>query len=163
VNRPSPLRLASVALLLAAAAILVVRYARGRGDPAERGFFYDASAARIFVAARTAVPPIRGVDGPEEDGFRAVVVAPPGRTRDKSAWRVAYLEKCSPELKSRMEAAQASGEPLAMGRMESQNHRFVRRPSEDAWHPMSSPEGEVILTEWTRPGPDGATPVLCTP
>lgn len=162
-NRQSPLRITAALVLSALAAFLVVRYVRGRTEPGERGFFYDASAGRIFIASRTAVPPIRGVDSPEEDGFRAVVIAPPGKTRDKSAWRVAYLEKCSPELKRRMETAQSTEEALTMGRLEAQAHRFVRRVTDAEWHPMNSPEAEVILGEWTRPGPDGATPVVCTP
>ncbi|MCC6231892.1 MAG: hypothetical protein IT580_04570 [Verrucomicrobiales bacterium] len=146
-------------------ALGVYRIATGswRQPAGELGFFYDVSAARIFSGPRTAPPPIRGVDGPDEDAFRAVVVSTSGRPADRSTWKVAYLEKFSPELKERTATAQRSGESLAMGRMEVQAHRFVRRLDETTWHPMSSEEAEVILSEWTKLGTEGAVPVLCTP
>ena len=131
----------------------------------EKAFFYDVSARRIFLGSRTALPPIRGVDGPEEDAFRALVISTNGRPGDRRSWQVAYLEKFTPELKEKMAAAQNSGEALAMGRLEAQRHRLLRRPSDpaNAWHPMDSPEGEAILNGWARPGPDGITPIVCTP
>jgi len=157
-----PKKLAVLALILGAAGFVWWRMG-GSSAPGEKGFFYDESARKIFLAARTAVPPIRGVDGPEEDGFRAVVYSPSGRPQDKSTWKVAYIEKCSPELKTKMEAAQRSGEALAMGRMEAQGHRFVRRVEDADWRPMTAPDIELILNAWATPGPDGTSPVLCTP
>lgn len=153
-----------VALVVVAAAVWsVTRAWTGRSRAGAMGFFFDGSANRLFTAPRDAVPPIRGVDGPEEDGFRAVVVSTNGRPADRRSWKVVYLEKCSPELKARMEAAQASGEALAMGRLEVQTHRFVRRPEDAQWHAMDSPAAEPILNSWATPGPDGVMPVLCTP
>lgn len=157
------MKIAAVLLLLAVAALVLFRAARGRATPGERGFFFDASANRIFTAARHAAPPIRGVDGPEEDGFRALVISTNGHPEDRDSWQVAYLERFSPELKKRTEEAQATGESLAMGRLEQQAHRFVRRPSDSEWVPMNDPQSEVILTGWAKPGPNGVTPVVCTP
>ena len=162
-NRTAMQKAFGLAFLFAAAGWLLWRQGWGRPAPGEKGFFYDASAKQIFVADRTAVPPIRGVDGPEEDGFRAVVYSVTGKTGDKASWRVAYLERCSPELKAKMEAAQKSGEALAMGRMEAQGHRFVRRIEDAEWQPMTAPGIETVLNAWAVPGPDGVTPVLCTP
>ncbi len=142
---------------------MVVRQWNRRGEPGELGFFYDVSARRLFTADRNAPPPIRGVDGPEEDAFRAVVISTTGRADDRNSRQVAYLEKFTPELRQRMLAAQESGTALEMGRLETQNHRFVRRLEDADWVPVSSPEAEAVLGSWARPGPDGVTPVLCVP
>lgn len=161
-NRRTLLQAALALGLLAVAAGLLLRTLR-RPAPGEQAFFYDLSARRIFTAARTAVPPIRGVDGPDEDAFRATVVSTNGRPADRRGWRVAYLEKCSPELKRQMEAAQAVGEALPMGRAAAQTHRFVRRLDGPIWYALDSPEAEAILNDWARPGPNGRAPVLCSP
>jgi hypothetical protein len=154
-----------VALLLVAASWFAVRQFIRSLPAGEKTFFYDVSAARLFAAPRTALSPIRGVDGPEEDAFRALVVSTNGRPADRHSWHVAYLEKFSPELKDKMAAAQGSGEALAMSRLETQRHRFLRRLSDpaSAWHAMDTPEGEAILNSWAQPGPGGVTPVVCTP
>ncbi len=157
------LRVIAAILLATAAVAYVVTTTLSRRTAGELGFFYDVSAARIFTGPRDAPPPIRGVDGSAEDAFRAVVVSATGKPSDRSSWKVAYLERFSPELKEKMLAAQRAGEALAMGRMEMQNHRFVRRVDDREWQAMSSPEAEAILSEWTRLGSNGATPVLCTP
>lgn len=162
-NRRSTLQALAVVALLGVAGYLVFRQTFGRKAAGELGFFYDASAGRIFTGPRDAPPPIRGVDGPEEDGFRAVVLSTTGKPADRKSWQVAYLEKFSPELREKTREAQRTGEALAMGRMVSQGHRFVRRVEDSAWHALDTPEGEAISTAWARPGPEGITPVLCTP
>lgn len=162
-KRPELQKTAGAALLVLAAGLYLWRQVAGSPAAGERGFFYDESAKTLFYASRNAVPPIKGIDGPAEDGFRAVVYSATGDPKDKNSWKVAYLEKCSPELKTKMEAAQKSGEALTMGRMESQAHRFVRRVDETEWRPMTAPDIESVLNAWAVPGPDGKTPVLCTP
>lgn len=162
-KNPELQKVVGVTLLVVAAGLYLWRQIRGGPAPGERGFFYDESAKTLFYGARTAVPPIRGVDGPEEDGFRAVVYSASGNPADKTSWRVAYVEKCSPELKTKMEAAQKTGEALAMGRVESQGHRFVRRLEDAEWRPMTAPDIETVLNAWAVPGTNGITPVLCTP
>jgi hypothetical protein len=161
-KRPDTLKMVGAVLLLVAAGLYVYRQVLGRLRPGTH-VFHDASAACLFHAARVAVPPIRGIDGPEEDGFRALVVSTTGRPEDRKSWQVAYLERFSPELKRATEEAQRTGTALAMGRLEAQAHRFVRRLAETEWHAMTSPEGEAIVNGWARPGPDGVTPIPCTP
>lgn len=159
--RRVPNQTALVALgLLALAGVLGFRAWNQRDTGGTQTFFYDLSAQRIFTASQHSPPPIRGVDGPEADAYRAVVFSPTGQPQNRKSWQVAYLEKFTPELQEKMSAAQSSGEPLAMGRLEAQSHRLVRRPNDTDWHPMNSPQAEVILQEWTRTGSD---PVLCTP
>jgi hypothetical protein len=126
-------------------------------------FFYDVSAGRLFVAPLGSVPPIRGIDGPEDDAFRAVVISMSGDPADKTSRRIAYLERYSPELKQQMEAAQAGGPPPSIGRSEAQSHRWVRRTNDTDWAPLASEAGERVASEWTATAPGGVTPVVCTP
>lgn len=95
--------------------------------------------------------------------MRAVVISTNGTPEDKKSWTVAYLEKYSPELKQQMENAQKTGQSPALGRAGAQEHRFVRRLGEDKWYPMNSPEAERIVSDWATPGPNGVTPVVCSP
>ncbi|MBL9139607.1 MAG: hypothetical protein JNK85_27305 [Verrucomicrobiales bacterium] len=157
------LRGAVAVAAIGAAVYFVAKAVVGKSPPGEKAFFYDLSAGKIFVASRTAVAPIPGLDGPEEDGYRALVISATGRPEDRSSWQVAYLEKYSPELKRAMEAAQKSGEPLAMGRLAAQAQRFVRRLTDTDWVPSNAPEADAVLSGWARPGPDGVTPVVCSP
>ena len=150
-------------VLLAVAGIMLVRYLTRKPVISEEAFFYDLSERKLFAAARTSVPPIRGLNNPEEDAVRAVVISTNGDASDRRSWTVAYLEKYSPELKQQMQQAQQTGSSPAMGRELSLQHRFVRRLQDGHWFPMSSPEAERIVSEWAVPGPNGITPVVCTP
>jgi hypothetical protein len=31
------------------------------------------------------------------------------------------------------------------------------------WVSLATPEGELIVSEWAVPGPDGQSPAVCTP
>lgn len=162
--RPDTLvKLALALALLALAAVFLWRYAKANRSAADTAFFYDLSQQKLFVGPRTAIPPIRGIDGPEEDGVRAVVISTNGTPEDKASRTIAYLEMYSPELKRQMEEAQRTGTSPEMGRALAQAHRFVRRLADKEWFPLNSPEGERIVTEWARPGPNGMTPVVCGP
>lgn len=161
--RDQALKLGGALLLFAFAAWMAWRYFAAAGGPTEQAFFYDLSERKLFVGPRTAVPPIRGLNGPEEDAVRAVVISTNGRAADKSARRIAYLEKYSAELKREMEAAQKAGGSPAMGRGLAQAHRFVRRADGSEWHPLTSPEAERIVSEWLTLGPGGGPAVICTP
>lgn len=154
---------AATILVVVAAVAYGVRQWRGGADAGELAWFYDVSKGQLFTAPRTAVPPIRGVDGPEEDGYLAVVISVTGRPEDKSSRRVAYLEKFAPELKARMVAAQAAGGSPELSRVEMQRQRFVRRLSDTEWFALDSPEAQRILAEWPTLGEGGAAPVLCIP
>jgi hypothetical protein len=142
---------------------LSIRFWRSDDGISDKAFFYDLSEGKLFTAGRTRVPPIQGVNDPEEDAVRAVVVSPTGRPEDKTSWKIAYLEKYSPELKQQMEEAQRTGGSPSMSRSQALAHRFVRRLTDSDWHPMNSPEAELIVTEWATPTESGLTPVICAP
>lgn len=142
---------------------MLMRYFGGGSGISEQVFFYDLSERKLFPGPRTGVPPIRGVNDSQLDGVRAVVVSTTGKPHDKQSWKIAYLEKYAPEMKAQMEAAQKTGAAPQFSRAEAQEMRFVRRPEEERWFPMSSPEAELIVTQWATPGPNGITPVVCTP
>ena len=160
--------LALALVLLASAAF---RFSRFLGEPSQTGentYFYDVSERKLFVAPRTLVPPIRGIDNDEPDGMRAVVVSTSGNPKDKASQKIAYLEKYAPELKQQFEAMQSGREAGApsgnrISRGAAQSFIFVRRLDEETWHPVNSSEGERIITEWQVPGPDGKVPVVCVP
>lgn len=154
-------------VLLTGAGFRFIRFFQESGSPEGRAYFYDLSEKKLFVASRTLVPPIRGVNDDELDGMRAVVVSPGGNPKDKASLKVAYLEKYSPELKQQLEAMQSGQEVAAPGgrisRGAAQSFTFVRRLNEETWHPVNSVEAEKIMTEWQVPGPDGKIPLVCVP
>ena len=157
-----PIKLVLAGAAAAAAVFLLIRSVND-GSTRHGVFFYDLSARKLFTAPEGSVPPIRGIDGPEEDAVRAVVVSVTGNPADKSSWRVAYLERYSPELKQQIETAQAGGPPPALGRGSSSNHRWVRRTNDLDWSPLGSEAGERVVAEWMSAGATGASPVICTP
>ena len=162
------LRLTGALVLLVVAGVLGVRHWQAGRTPPESSFFYDLSESKLFTAPRTEVPPIRGLNDPQEDGVRAVVVSTNGNPHDVSARRIAYLEKYSPELRRQVLASRAgesagAAEPGSISRVAAQDHILVARPGATEWFPVSSPEGEAIMTEWQIPGPEGITPVVCVP
>ena len=126
-----------------------------------QAFFYDLSKGELFTADASLIPPIRGVDNAEEDGVKAVVIAP--SPNDKKNRRIAYLERFSPELKRDLEEARAKNTRPMIDRATAQNLRFVRRTTDKEWYPMVSAEGQRIVSEWTALGPDGLSPVVCVP
>ena len=160
--------LALAVVLLAGAAFRFSRFLSERGQADENAYFYDLSEQKLFVASRTLVPPIRGINNDEPDGMRAIVISTSGKPKDKASQRIAYLEKYAPELKQQFEAMQTgkeSGAPSAarISRGAAQSFIFVRRLNEETWFPVNSTEGEKIMTEWQTPEPDGKTPVVSVP
>jgi hypothetical protein len=155
-------------LLAGLAATLVFRSFRDRPDSEGMVFFYDLSEQKLFPAPRASIPPIRGINNDEADGVRAIVVSDSGHPQDRKGQRVAYLEKYTPQLKARFEAsrsrdADALSNGMAIHREEVPANTLVRRLTDKDWHPMNSPEGEKIVTEWNVPGPDGSYPSVCVP
>lgn len=150
-------------LLLGTSAWLLYRHFRSNRPGEEQTFFYDLSERKLFAASRTGIPPIRGINDNQEDAFRAVVISTNGNPADKSAWKIAYLEKCSPELKQQFETARAQGTAAQMSRTSAQEHRFVRRLTDEQWYPMNTPEAQVIVSEWLTAGPGGGPAAVCTP
>src|SRR5262245_60748258 len=151
-------------IMLGAAGLFFWRFVRSEeSGVSDQAFFYDLSEKKLFTAPRTSVPPIRGLNDNEEDGVRAIVVSTTGNPRDKTSWKIAYLERYSPELKRQMEAAQTTASSPQMSRIQAQGHRFVRRLADNEWFPMSSAEAEQIVSEWTVPASGANSPVVCTP
>lgn len=150
-------------VVLAVAGGLLWRFFTADGGVSERAFFYDLSQQKLFTAPRTAVPPIKGIDDDQPDAVRAVVISTNGNPADKTSWTIAYLEMYAPDLKQQMEQAQATGGSPMMGRALAQTQRLVRRLHDAQWFPLSTPEGERIVSEWAIPGPNGITPVVCAP
>ena len=153
-------QLAAALVMFAAAGLFFFNSWRA-SNAGPQAFFYDLSKGKLFTADADLVPPIRGIDNAEEDGVKAVVIAP--TPKDKKNRRIAYLERFSPELKRDMEEARAKQSAPMISREAAQSLRFVRRENDSNWFPMISPEGQRIVSEWTVPGPDGLSPVVCTP
>ena len=151
--------IAAVIMFTLAAAVFFNRWLASKKGP--QAFFYDLSKGELFIADANLIPPIRGIDNTEEDGVKAVVIAP--TADDKKNRRIAYLERYSPQLKRDMEEARAKQTRPLIDRGSQQNFRFVRRAKDANWYSMNSPEGQRIVNEWTVPGPDGVSPVVCTP
>jgi hypothetical protein len=156
-------KLVFAVVMLGVAGVLLWRFIYQRSDVSEKAFFYDLSKQKLFTGPRTGVPPIKGVDDAQEDAVRAMVISTNGTPDDKASWTIAYLEMYSPELKRQMEEAQATGSSPGMGRALAQSQRLVRRLVDSQWFPLSSPEGERIVTEWAKPGPNGKVPIVCAP
>jgi hypothetical protein len=168
VNKKAVLMLVFAMVLLTGAGFRFARFFREGGSSDGLAYFYDVSERKLFVASRTLVPPIRGINDGELDGMRAVVVSASGNPRDKTSQKVAYLEKYAPELKQQLESMQ-SGQELAappagrISRSAAQSFTFVRRVNDETRYTVNSSEAEKIMTEWQVPGPDGKTPVVCAP
>ena len=160
--------LALAIVLLAGAAFRFSMFLGQRNPSGENAYFYDLSERKLFVAPRTLVPPIRGINNDEPDGMRAIVISTSGDSKDKASQKIAYLEKYAPELKQQFEAMQSDQESRVpsgsrISRGTAQSFIFVRRLNEETWYPVNTMEGEKIMTEWQVPGPDGKTPVVSVP
>lgn len=149
--------------LFGLAGVITWRFLHESDGISEKAFYYDLSEQKLFVAERGLIPPIRGLNDATEDGVRAVVISRSGKSEDKASHEIAYLETYSPELKQQMEAAKAAGTSPAMGRTSAQAHRLVKRVKDVDWVSLATPEGERIVAEWTTSGPNGASPVVCSP
>jgi hypothetical protein len=161
-NKANVAKLVLAVLLFGGAAVIFARYLRRDKGVSEMTFFYDLSSKKLFSASRDLLPPIRGVDSPEEDGVRAIVIAPNGNSNDKANRKIAYLEKYSPELKEHLaKVRDGKAEPLPRGSRDS--YRFVKRLEDKEWHAVNTPEAEKIMGEWNVPGPDGKFPAVCAP
>ncbi|HAO66542.1 MAG TPA: hypothetical protein DCR17_07630 [Verrucomicrobiales bacterium] len=131
-------------------------------------YFYDLSEGELFVAPKSFVPPIQGINDEKQDGVRAVVIAPDGDCSNTSNRRIAYLEMYSPELKKQFESFRNRDEkgtsPIqTISRSRAKAHHFVRLPGESQWHPIRSQKGLEITEGWRLPGPDGKEPIACVP
>jgi hypothetical protein len=159
---PQKLKLFLALGMLAASFFFFHRFAAERSSPSERAYFYDESERKLFAAPRTMLAPFPGLKT-GSTAVRAIVISTNGNPADKSARRIAYLEKYTPELKAALEAARAGRGGPAPPREILFGSTLVRRPDEADWRPISSREGKAILNEWQTPGPDGKLPTVCSP
>ncbi len=161
-QRRNAIKFGLAVAFLAVAGTLFWRFAKSNAGDSEKAFFYDLSERKLFVAARSAIPPIKGINDAQADGVRAVVVSTNGQPEKKATWRIAYLESNTPELKRDLESARAAGTPPAIGRGAAQQFRLVKRPDDREWVSLATPEGEQIVSEWTTWG-GSSPPAVCNP
>lgn len=144
----------------------------GQRQSGEQVWFYDESEKRLYPGNPETAPPDKGIGGKKNDGVRAIVVAFRISRVDSGNRRIAYLQTCTPELKTALEqarAARATGKPFD-SRMLSRDSDFfqtntlVKRPGESEWQPSNSPEAQRVMSEWHAwRGQDGQSPVLSVP
>ncbi len=142
----------------------------GKSDKGGRVWFYDESEKKLYLTPDTIIPPDKGIGGPAGDGEKAVVVTFGKNWHDRSKWRIAYLQKYTPDLKKTLEkvmiarAARRVFEgtiPSPLGAY-FQTNTLVKRVDDPDWYPANSDEGRKILTEWRSwLGTDGSSPVVC--
>src|SRR5437773_12217107 len=119
-NRSNVFKLVLAVALLGGASFLFARFFRQGDGVSEQTFFYDLSEKKLFAASRESLPPIRGLNGNEEDAVRAVVISTNGNSKDKAGRRIAYLEKYAPELKQHLaKVRDGQVEPLPRGARDS--------------------------------------------
>lgn len=169
------LKILAVVLLTAVALGFFVRRTRGllkSGDQTATVWFYDLSEKRLYPVPANTLPPHKGVGGKSGDGVRAIVVSFPSGSTAPRQRRIAYLETYTPELKDlleRVQAAHAAGKPFA-GPVPGRDSDFVltntlvKLQEEAHWHPLNSPEGREVTSEWrTWKGPQGQAPSISVP
>ena len=161
-NSGNVIKIIVAVLLLAGAAFGFHRFFSKDDGIAEKAFFYDLSEKKMFTASREALPPIKGVNDPTEDGVRAIVICVSGNPEDPANQKTAYLEKYAPELKLNIEQARL-GKVEPMSTRERNAYRLVARVGEDKWHSATSSEGQKIMTSWHVAGADGKYPAVCSP
>jgi hypothetical protein len=133
----------------------------------ERTYWYDLSEKKLFVAAADLTPPQDGVGGTPGDAYPAVVISWSESGDDQR--EVAYLTSYSDELRelhAQGRDAKATGQPPPekLGdRLWISANTLVRSPSEEHWHPKSSPSGLKVIGILTRRGANGAFPRICSP
>jgi hypothetical protein len=167
-SKSSAIKLVLSLLLLAAAVALYLKLQPARQNENGDAYFYDEREQKLFTAPRGSIPPITGLKGVAGAGVRAIVISPTGDPADNKHLTIAYLEKYSPEIKALFEEvrqARAAGrsEEGRIDRKAVAANTLVRRLSDTNWQSLTSEEGKTIANEWNTPGPDGRTPVVCSP
>ncbi|MFL3665760.1 MAG: hypothetical protein ACJ06V_04165 [Verrucomicrobiota bacterium] len=153
-------------VLFALAIIFFVLF--GSSERVALEYFYDESEQKLFTSPAGSIPPIKGINDEQLDGVRAIVIAPKGKRGDKSAHRIAYLEKWSPQLKQHMEAAskaKAAGHtvPNIVDRSQRKFHQFIRRKDSSQWYTMNTDEAAKIMATLRTKDAQGKIPEICMP
>jgi len=167
-NKSAAIKVVFSLVLLSAAVVFYVKLSPARESRDGDAYFYDLQEQQLFVAPRGAIPPINGIKGGAMAGVRAIVISTNGNPADKKHIQIAYLEKYSPEIKQLFEEvrqARAAGrsEEGRIDRRQVHANTWVRRLHDTDWQSLDTAEGKIIASEWNRPGPDGRTPVVCSP
>jgi hypothetical protein len=123
-------------------------------------WFYDTKTGRLFQDSSRKAGPIAAPSGSAPSGgpagFRAHVysyVLDP----NESELFAGFLERPDPDAERKHSTAGTSDFPNW-----TQGH-LIRRPKDKQWVRASSPEGQVILEEQTRPDRRGRTPIYQAP
>jgi len=167
-NKSAPVKVVFSLVLLAASVVFYIKLSPARESQDGDAYFYDLEQQQLFVAPRGSIPPINGVKGGAMAGVRAIVISTNGNPADKKHFQIAYLEKYSLEIKQLFEEvrqARAAGrsEEGRIDRKEVHANTFVRRLRDTDWRALDSAEGKEIANDWNVPGPDGRSPVICSP
>ena len=169
------LKVSVVAGLLVGAATWAmsrIHYVTGAGEEGLQVWFYDQSEGRLYAVPRDTIPPHKGIGGTEDDGVKAVVVAPLADCNDSKKRRIAYLETYTPDYKRLLEdvrAAQAAGRPLGRPMPDPETgyyekNTLVRRVDDPKWYDLTTAEAKRIVAEGrSRRGPNGEAQGICTP
>lgn len=152
-------------------AVSSIRSSLRSGHAGNRVWFYDESEKKLYSMPDTTIPPDKGIGGPSGDGEKAVVVTFGKDWHDRTNWRIAYLQKYTPELKKALDelmiarAAHRVFDGSAPSRQSEyfQSNTLLKRVEDHDWYPANSDEGKKILTEWRAwRGANGSGPVICS-
>jgi hypothetical protein len=162
------IKVIALLVVIAAAVGLYLRLRPAQEPQDGDAYFYDLHEQQLFVAPRGSIPPINGMKGAPLAGVRAIVISTNGDAADKKHLQIAYLEKYSPEIKQLFEevrSARAAGrsEEGRIDRKQVVANTLVQRLHDTEWHALDTEEGKQIANEWNVPGPDGRTPMVCSP
>ncbi len=138
------------------------------GEKEALDFYYDESEKKLFHAPASSIPPIRGINDEVNDGVRAIVIAPNGKSGDPSLRRIAYLFKWSPQLKEQREAAAKAKEagmavPNIIDRSQRNYHQFVRTVDSPEWHSLNTDQAAKIIAVLRTKDSQGKLPEVCKP
>src|SRR5260370_35864040 len=144
-NISSRSKLVIALVLLAAAACLFVKLYPTPENQDGKSYFYDLKEHKLFVAPRSSIPPIPGLQKGELSGVRAIVVSTNGNSADKTRRKIAYLEKYAFDLKEVLEAVQAGKGVEGPSRRGRQGLTLVKRLSDSQWYPVGLPAAGKMM------------------
>jgi len=162
------IQLTAAALIFLVAGYFFYNHFRSMAPSEPSSYFYDISEGALFVAPKSSVPPIKGINDDQQDGVRAVVIATDGDCSNPASRKIAYLEMYSPELKKQFESFrnrdENGAEPVqTLSRSQAKAHHFVRLPDESQWVPIRSKRGLEITEGWRQSGANNRQPSVCIP
>jgi hypothetical protein len=168
INKSAKVQVVLALVLLAASVFFFIKFSPPRENQHGDAYFYDLEEHQLFVAPSGSIPPINGIKGAAMAGVRAIVIATNGNCSDKKHLEIAYLEKYSPEIKQlfeevRQARAEGRSEEGRIDRKQVHANTFVRRLQDTEWKSLESADGKQIASEWNAPGPDGKSPIVCSP